>query len=117
MAKLMGWPVQFLISLWLIGLVVHGLSTASASDPWTYFHPEQVKAFGCKVTDTEISLNGMARGELIWEATAFADRTTDRWEMQIAQQPHTLKGRHEAEKACMRWQDEAEKRVYGVHKR
>ena len=100
----------------MICLIMFSLS-AKASDPWAYFNPEQVKVFGCKVTDTEYVLNGQSRGEMVWQATAFAIREFDKWDMEISVQPHTVKGLHKAEKACIAWQDEAAKRVYGVHKK
>lgn len=100
-------------SLWLTGLIMLAgfVIAAGAGDIWAYFHPEQVTSFGCKVTDTEISYNGVATGDLIWQATAFADREHDKWAMEIGRYAHTTKGRHAAERACMKWQDEAEKRV------
>lgn len=88
------------------------LCTMARADQWTYFHPELVRKYGCTVSETEVVLNGTSHGEFNWDATAYAERADHtRWEQEVGRFPFTVKGRHQAQKVCSKWQDEAEKRV------
>lgn len=96
--------MRYLILLALVG-------TAFA-DQWTFFYPESVTEFRCKVALVELSANGMARGEDKWEAEASATRKgVPNWAMSIGMFPPNQRGLHSAEKACSKWVDEARKRV------
>lgn len=100
----------------MIGLIMFGLFVKSADgqDKWAYFQPELVHSYGCNVRNTMLILNGVSGGEIVWMATAHAERTDGSWQQDVAHYPYTVKGRHKAEAACRKWQDEAEKRVNAV---
>ena len=88
------------------------VSIAAYADRWTYFHPETVLSFSCKITDVVQEPYGEHVQREVWEAQASAKRQGQPdWGMSLAQFPLTLKGRHDAEKACSKWMDEASKRV------
>jgi hypothetical protein len=75
---------------------------------WTYFHPELITAFSCSVSEVQLMVNGSPRSEAVWEATAKAKRKGEEdWAMTVGMFSLTLKGRHEAEKACSKWMDQA----------
>jgi hypothetical protein len=84
---------------------------SARGDAWTFFHPESVKTLTCKV---ELSAMQHASGASyeVWLATATATREKeDTWQMTVGEFPPSEKGRHDAEKACSKWMDEASKRV------
>lgn len=81
-------------------------------DEWTFFHPESVKSFGCRVLPIDLAVNGSNQRVMIWEAEARAERNDGTaWLYDVARFPLDLKGRHKAEKACSKWMDVAEKLV------
>ena len=87
------------------------VGTAQA-DQWTFFHPESVKTFGCRVVLTDMQINGEpSTRQDQWEAEATAVRTDGSWAFSLGFFPPNPKGRHQAEKVCSKWVDEAEKRV------
>jgi hypothetical protein len=93
-------------------LVVLWLCSLARADQWEFFHPELVRKYGCYVRQVDLQANGMDHGTMIWDAEAFADRADQsHWIYEVARYPLTLKGRHQAEKACSKWTDDAEKRV------
>lgn len=86
----------------------------SRADQWEFFYPQTVTTFGCRVASIESRPIGGEKWQMAWGATAWARRTDKAlgdWEMKIGEFPATTKGRHQAEKVCSKWQDEAEKRV------
>lgn len=95
-------------------LVLIGTGTLCFADRWTYFHAESVLSVTCKVQAVESHTNGSSESHPRWIATASAERSVDgRWEMMLGEYPPTSKGRHQAEKDCSRWMDEAGKRMRG----
>lgn len=85
----------------------------SASDRWGFFHPELVTSMSCRVEQVSFAKYGESGVRLSWIAEAMAERKDNAgtWQMTIAEFPPTLKGRHQAEKECSKWMDEASKRV------
>lgn len=105
--------IRLLVAAKLLSLCLVG--TASA-DQWTFFHPEMVKTYGCKVAVLDMQINGSSERHDVWEAAATAMWTDGtQWQYTLAVFPLTLKGKHQAEKACFKWMDEAEKRVKAAH--
>jgi hypothetical protein len=96
-------------------IVVFVLAAVSAhADQWNweYFHPTLVTAFGCSVSEVQMIVNGSEHSNAVWEATAKAKRKGEQdWAMTVGIFPVTLKGRHEAEKACSHWMDQAQEIV------
>ena len=86
------------------------------SDQWTLFHPEFVREYSCAVQVVSFIDHSTAPPRQAWTAKAHADRDSilGSWEMIIGVFPYTLKGRHEAEKTCSKWMDEASIRVHQV---
>jgi hypothetical protein len=85
---------------------------SAQADAWTFFHPETVKSLTCKVELSEMQAIGTASHD-VWLASASATRTKEEgnWTMTVGEFPPSEKGRHDAEKACSRWMDEASKRI------
>ena len=96
-----------------IVLAVLLLSSVANADQWTFFYPEMVKTFACRVEVVNFVAHGTGAGTDKFTANAYAERdpSVGRWDMQIGVFPLGLKGRHQAEKACSKWMDEATKRV------
>jgi hypothetical protein len=79
---------------------------------WTYFHPELITAFSCSVSEVQMVVNGSPHSDAVWEAQAKAKRKGEGdWAMTVGVFPLTLKGRHEGEKACSKWMDQAQEIV------
>ena len=98
--------LAFLVALLLCA------SVAVCADGWEYFHPTLVTAFSCSVAEVQMQVNGSPRSNGVWEATAKAKRKGEQdWAMTVGVFPVTLKGRHEAEKACSKWMDQAQAMV------
>jgi hypothetical protein len=94
--------MKWLLLLWLL---------SNRPDPWANFHPELVRNYSCKVQDVEMHAND-GPGMMVWIADASAERGEDgKWAMMIGEFSHTMKGRHQAEKTCSAWMDEATRRI------
>jgi hypothetical protein len=93
------------------------LSTlARSSDGWKYFHPENVSQFGCVSEVVQLAVRGQPSQD-VWKAGAYAHRNEEPdWAMTVGFFPPDQKGRHQAEKACSKWMDEAIKRVKAAAK-
>lgn len=82
------------------------------ANAWEYFHPELITAFSCSVSEVQMMVNGSPHSDAVWEAQAKAKRKGEEdWAMTVGIFPLTLKGRHEGEKACSRWMDQASELV------
>jgi hypothetical protein len=92
------------------------LLSLNPSDQWTFFHPEVVREYSCAVQVVTVMDHSMASPRQAWTARAHAERDSmiGSWEMIIGVFPYTLKGRHEAEKICSKWMDEASTRVHQI---
>lgn len=102
--------------VWIIGMlwIVLMLALDAYADQWTFFYPETVTAFGCRSELVSQRISGTGVYADAWEARAHAsrnDKSLGDWSMSLAAYPPTLKGRHQAEKVCSKWMDEASKRV------
>lgn len=89
-------------------------SVALAQGRWEFFYPASVTSLKCATEAVELEVHGSGVIQHVYQATAHAqrnDKSLGNWSMTIATYPQTLKGRHEAEKACSKWMDEASKRV------
>lgn len=79
---------------------------------WEFFHPESVTQISCKVEQVNVSGRGEAsRDAFMAEAKAKRKNGEGDWGMTIGQFPVSLKGRHEAERVCSKWMDQAMKRM------
>lgn len=84
------------------------------ADQWEFFYPQTVSTYGCRVSSVESRPIGGEVWQMAWSATAWAKRSDKQlgdWEMNLGRFPATSKGRHQAEKLCSKWQDEAEQKV------
>lgn len=85
-------------------------------DQWTFFYPAEVTQLSCSVQDVvEYPSN-----QEVFQASAHAKRSPEPdWTMTVGQFPidrkHPEKSRHEAEKACSKWMDQAGQRVRKAH--
>lgn len=100
------------MKLALIAWLLFSAATLLA-DEWEFFYPESVRSFGCTAKQVSSVPYGEHRAVDIWQAEAHAsrDKQFGNWDMTIGAFPPTTKGRHQAEKACSKWMDEASKRV------
>lgn len=111
---------RLLIYLFLVPFA-STFSTSSSSDSmWTFFHPEVVTTMNCTIEEVQkvqVDQNGGPTGnksETVWMAEARASRSIKElgdWGLTLGYFQLTEKGRHQAEKVCSRWMDEASRRV------
>lgn len=99
------------------------LSLPLRADQWAYFKPEMVTHFSCTVSAmTTIMLNpyGVNETPAQWVAEAHAEYvppSSEKWAMELGVFPLSLKGRHQAEKVCSQWFDQASKRIKAAHQK
>lgn len=109
MRRLLPWVVAHVVVACAIS------SFAGDSGRWDFFHAEAVTSLNCTVQSVmQYPFGDKSAGYANWQAEASAkrnDKSLGDWEATIARFPSTLKGRHDAERACSRWMDEASKRV------
>jgi hypothetical protein len=98
-------------------LLLASMAPCSDKENWEYFHPVLVTAFSCSVSEVQMIVNGSPHSDAVWEATAKAKRKGEQdWAMTVGIYPATLKGRHEAEKSCSKWMDQASAMVRNSQK-
>lgn len=94
------------------------LSAFLHADRWSFFYPQAVTHISCSARlISQADAQGIYYDK--WEAEAKAKRndpTMGDWAMTVAIYPGTQNGRHQAEKACSKWFDEASRRVQKAHK-
>lgn len=90
------------------------------ADQWTFFHAEAVKSCSCKAVLISLQNESGPPGRDMWEAEATAVRTDPSlgdWTSTVGryepkpQKDGTDKGLDSANKACMQWLHEAQKRM------